>query len=84
MTPIQGENHADPSDLASDLEMQATQSAIAQVQKQLKRSQEPDGNGEYHILECITCDNEIGEGRLKHSIKNTLCVFCATRLEKSR
>lgn len=72
----------DDSDKATAVEMLATQQAIADVQNKVKRSQEADQDGNYKILDCLTCGDEIGEGRLNASIKNTLCIHCATRLER--
>lgn len=84
MTAIQAEQHSDPSDLASDLEMQATASAVRDVQKKLKRSQEPDIDGNYLILNCLECGGDIGIGRLTHAIKNDTCIYCATLQERKR
>lgn len=81
MTPDEIEKHPDPHDIASDLELMATEAAIYEVRKLSKRDQEPDATGNYEVEDCVECGNEIGEGRLKHSIHNTLCVECATARE---
>jgi RNA polymerase-binding transcription factor DksA len=82
VTPDEIEKHSDPHDVASDLEMMATEAAIYEARKKSKRDQEPDAKGAYEIEDCIECGNEIGAGRLKFSIRNTLCVECATVHER--
>jgi RNA polymerase-binding transcription factor DksA len=75
------EKHADIGDIATDLEMSFTAAAIRAVQQRMKRSQEPDADGVYAILDCLECGAEIGRGRLHVAMKNTICVFCATAAE---
>lgn len=79
---VEAEHHPDPHDVASDLEMQATESAIYEVRKRAKRDQEPNANGEYEVIDCTECGSEIGEGRLKVSLKNHWCIYCATEHER--
>jgi RNA polymerase-binding transcription factor DksA len=66
----------DENDRASAIEHAMTDAAS-------KRSQEPDKDGTYSILDCLNCGNEIGDGRLRVSIKNTICLECAHAEEQS-
>lgn len=84
MSPDEIEKHPDPHDIASDLEMMSTEAAIYEARKKTKRDQEADAKGRYEIEDCVECGNEIGEGRLRVSIRNTLCVECATAHERFR
>lgn len=78
----EAERVADVFDRASELEAAFTADAIRTTQQQVKQSQTPDQHGRYAILNCIECDAEIGEGRLRHAPKNTICVECASFAEK--
>lgn len=84
MTQHQIAKHSDESDIASEIEAAFLEKAINDVRAKVKRSQEPNSRGSYLILECIECGGGIGQGRLEVSIKNTLCIECATALEKRR
>ena len=84
MSETEQEKHADALDRASQLEMENTAGLVSEIRKRSKRTQEPNGAGVYLITECIECDNDIGQGRLMHSIKNTLCIHCATAQEANR
>ena len=76
------ERRADVNDLAADVEQEAVEISLAEHAKRMKRDQEPDADGHYLVLDCVDCGSEIGEGRLKAAIKNTLCIYCATRRER--
>lgn len=84
MTFRQRERHTDVNDIASDIEHEQVEISLAEHAKRMKRDQEPDATGAYEITECVECGQEIGEGRLKAAIKNTLCIYCATKREKRR
>lgn len=84
MTLRQRERHTDVNDIASDIEHEQVEISLAEHAKRMKRDQEPDANGDYAILDCVECGQEIGGGRLKAAIKNTLCIYCATKMEKRR
>lgn len=84
MSGSMGEQLSDPNDIASEVEMLTTESALNRVRRAARRHQEPDANGVYAILDCIECGAEIGEGRLKVSIKNDICIYCAELAERKR
>lgn len=72
----------DVSDLATQREQENLEISRREHGRAMTRSQEALADGTYEIEECIECGNEIGLGRLMHSIKNTLCIHCATAAEK--
>lgn len=82
--PEEEEKFSDTFDTASHQEMRFTAAAIAAVQARLKREQEPDEEGNYVILDCVECGNEIGQGRLAVAARNTVCVFCASKAERRK
>lgn len=84
MSDHEKEKCTDPSDIATQAEMERNQSLLNEIRSRTKRTQEPNRRGRYAIVDCVECDNEIGEGRLKHAIKNTLCIECATAAERRR
>lgn len=84
MTRPQIEQFSDELDRASAIEMEATESAISEIQHRCRRDQEPREDGTYAVLDCDECGNEIGEGRLKAAIKNRLCIGCANARERRR
>lgn len=78
-------NMPDESDRATAIEHAITDASISDIRHAAnKRDQEPDSSGVYRILDCVECDNPIGEGRLRAAIRNTLCVHCASALEALR
>ena len=81
MTVIEAANHPDPSDIASDLEMQATGAAISAAQRRAAQDQKPNADGSYAQTDCDDCGDEIGEARLRIAPRNLWCVYCATRRE---
>lgn len=72
----------DPSDQASEIEHRSLAIYLHDARKKAKRTQEARADGTYAITDCEDCGDEIGEGRLKVSIKNTICVYCATARER--
>lgn len=83
------ERNADPLDTASSIELIQNAERVAEHSRLVKQTQLPVvkvvGGVEtevYEITECETCGEEIGEGRLKAAIKNTLCIGCAEVAEK--
>lgn len=84
MTQHQVEKHSDELDMASEIEAAFVEASIRSVQAKTKRSQEPDADGVYAVTECETCGEDIGADRLKVSIKNCLCIYCATQAERRR
>lgn len=77
-------NLPDENDRASAIEMAVTQASVEDIQRRVKQDQEPDADGVYRILDCVDCGEEIGTGRLRASIRNTLCIFCASALERRK
>lgn len=75
---------SDVLDKASQVEQRNMNISRQEHAKKMKRSQEPGPDGFYPVLDCIECGNEIGEGRLRVSIKNTLCIACANHAEGRR
>lgn len=84
MSGSMGEQLSDPNDVASEVEMRTTESALNRVRQAARRQQEPDAQGRYAILDCVECGSEIGEGRLRVAIKNHLCIYCAELSERKR
>jgi len=84
VTLPEAEKFTDQNDRASDIEDRAREQAVYDTRKNAKRTQEPDEHGKYLVLECVDCGEEIGEGRLRVSIKNTLCIYCAEASERRR
>lgn len=84
VTLPEAEKFTDPSDRASDTEDRAREQAVYDARRKSKRTQEPDDQGQYLIVDCVECGEEIGEGRLRVSIKNTLCICCAEVSERRR
>ena len=76
------EKHTDVLDIASSVQQEAMKHAIHDHAKKMKRDQEPDKEGVYAATECIECGDDIGEGRLQHSIRNHWCIHCATLVER--
>ena len=76
------EHQADVSDLATTVEQESVHLTWLAHHSKVKRSQEPDADGNYAILDCIQCGEEINPERLKVAIKNTLCIYCATLAER--
>lgn len=74
--------NSDELDRAATLSMETTSNAVAEIQQKCKQTQSPRADGTYEIEDCEDCSNEIGEGRLRAAIKNTLCIHCATRRER--
>lgn len=84
MTLPEREKFTDLFDRASQSEQEALDDARAAHARRMKRDQEPDANGVYAVTECVECGEDIGEGRLTHAIKNTVCIHCQTRAERRR
>lgn len=83
------EKYTDHLDIAARNEQIATTDSIREARKnatptQLPKTRVVNGVKEeyFEITECDECGNEIGEKRLKVSIKNTLCIHCATAQER--
>lgn len=72
----------DTSDLATQREQENLDISLREHARAMKRSQEVREDGTYEFEDCEECGQEIGEGRLKVAIKNTLCIHCATAAEK--
>ncbi len=77
-------NLPDENDRASALEQAISEAAVAEIRHKAKRDQEPGPDGYYRILDCVDCGEEIGLGRLHAAIRNTLCIWCATALERRK
>lgn len=84
MTDREKEKLTDPSDIATQLEMDRNEGLLNEARSRARRTQEAQADGSYLIVECTGCGNDIGDGRLKHSIKNTICIGCATAAERKR
>lgn len=84
MTEYQKEKLTDEHDIASELEMKFTEGSISTVRDRARQDQLPDAEGNYLILDCEECGQEIGEGRLKVAPRNKICVYCATVAERNR
>ena len=76
------ERYTDPLDIAARNESIATNDSIRETRLRAKPHQMPDAHGNYLITECIECGELIGDRRLAVSIKNDLCIFCATEQER--
>jgi RNA polymerase-binding transcription factor DksA len=76
------EKITDKSDLATQREQENLDISLREHARAMRRSQEPREDGTYEFEDCEECGLEIGEGRLKFAIKNTLCIHCATAAEK--
>lgn len=74
----------DVSDMATARELENMEISRREHAKAVVRTQEARDDGSYDITECVECGNEIGLGRLMHSIKNTVCIHCATAAEKRK
>lgn len=72
----------DVSDQATAREMENLDISLREHARRVRRSQDARADGTYEITECVECGEDIGEGRLTHAIKNTLCIHCATAAEK--
>ena len=75
------EQYSDPLDVASRNESIATEDAVREQRKLAVPQQIPDAAGNFKVLECVACGEDIGSARLMVAIKNLLCVFCATEEE---
>lgn len=78
------EKYSDPLDVASRNEIIATADAVREQRKLAVPQQIPDAAGNFKIMECLECGDEIGEQRLRVAIKNTLCIYCATEQERRK
>lgn len=78
------EHVSDVSDKASQVEMENLQISLQEHARKVRRSQEVRMDGTYAIEDCVKCGEVIGEGRLRVSIKNTLCISCANYAEGRR
>ena len=72
--------HADPVDIASDLEMKYTEQYIAHARKANKPEQVQNPDGTWPEEYCIDCGEEIPTARL--ALGRVRCVECQTILEK--
>lgn len=78
------EHLTDDIDRASALEMMENASSVNAIRQKAKQDQLPDTEGRYMILDCVDCGGEIGIERIRVSLRNTLCVGCATARERRR
>lgn len=67
------------SDKASDAENVFASVAIAAQRAKAAPQQVPNEDGTYPITECVDCEDEIIEARLKHGYIR--CVYCQEKLE---
>ncbi len=81
---MEQEKYSDPLDVASRNESIATDDAVREQRKLAVPQQIPDAAGNFKIVECVECGDEIGEQRLRVAIKNTLCIYCATEQERRK
>lgn len=72
--------HADPVDIASDLELMHTAHYVAQARKANKPEQVQNPDGTWPETECIDCGVEIPLPRLE--LGKVRCVECQSILEK--
>lgn len=77
------EHVTDVLDKASQVEAENMEISLQEHARRMRRSQEKRPDGTYEIEECVSCGDEIGMGRLNAAIKNTLCITCATRAERT-
>lgn len=75
---------ADEIDRAQNLAMEANLNRIREIQAQCKPVRLPRADGTYEEEDCDDCGNEIGIERMRVAIKNHLCVFCATKRERTQ
>lgn len=75
---------ADETDRASRAEMEINESRIAEASRLSEQRQKPDAQGNYKVLDCIDCDNPIGEERLRVAANNLHCVHCAGLNERRK
>ena len=78
------EQYSDPLDVASRNESIATEDAVREQRKLAIPQQIPDAAGNFKVLECVACGEDIGSARLMVAIKNLLCIDCATAQEGKR
>lgn len=78
------EKYSDPLDVASRNEMYATNESVRLQRLNSIPQQFPDDKGNFLIRECVSCGEDIGENRLRVSIKNLLCWDCATAQERKK
>lgn len=76
------EKHTDPLDIAARNERVATEDAIREQRKHAVPQQIPDAAGNFKVVECVECGEDIGDQRLRVAIKNTLCLDCASAQER--
>lgn len=76
------EKVSDVSDQATNQEQRALAYHLDRAMRKSKRQQEEKADGTYEVTDCVDCGDEIGEQRLRVSIMNTLCIYCATARER--
>lgn len=83
-TLLENEKLPDVLDRASEIEMKTVGLAIQEARKRAIPQQKPDADGNFEIVDCVDCGEDIGYQRLKVAIKNKFCIYCATKQEQRR
>lgn len=84
LVPEPVERPSDVADQASLMEEETFRHAMLEHARKMRRDQEIGPDGLWPTEDCDECGCEIGEGRLTKSIRNRLCIHCATLEERGK